>query len=113
MERTFSRRSCEGRSASEVEVGSQVRKPSPLSSVVGKRIARILKGRWEPARGVDMPGLAWPVWHYCDLFVVFEESSVLRVTPEGNAGMQVKGNEKANALLTREYRAPFVVPKLT
>jgi len=49
--------------------------------VVGKTIMQIHRGPWEAASGVDMPGLAGPTWHYCDVFLSLDDSTVLNVCP--------------------------------
>lgn len=50
------------------------------------KISKIYQGPTKASNGVDMPGIAGPVWHYADLFIQLENGVILRIAC-GETGM--------------------------
>ena len=65
--------------------------------VVGKTITAVHRGPWETRPGVDMPGVAGPMWDYCALFLTLDDSTVLQLSP-GDVGVQAHLPPRAQTL---------------
>lgn len=52
-----------------------------LGRIVGRTIQKILTGPVRESKGVELSGIAGPVWHYADLLVVLDDGHILSISP--------------------------------
>jgi hypothetical protein len=47
----------------------------------GQTLVRVLLGPWAPAEGVDVPGIAGPVWYYASCYLELDSGEIYELGP--------------------------------